>query len=194
MPKNPAPSPTEGSTRTPRILLLPLCFCLMASSGCLVRKRPAAHLGTILLAPPVIPSSKTEEALNQAPDLELEPAPLPAQLGLPRDPPARPRVPAIHAAEPATAEKPSELTIAPELSAAELQAAKAAAQASLDAAERNLAATQGKALNETQMDLVSKIRGFMDATREAMGSGDWERATNMAKKAEVLSEELAEGL
>jgi len=34
----------------------------------------------------------------------------------------------------------------------------------------------------------------MDAAREAMGIGDWERATNMARKAEVLSEELAEGL
>jgi hypothetical protein len=82
----------------------------------------------------------------------------------------------------------------PELSTGELETAKADAQASLDAAERNLSATRGKALNAAQADLASKIRGFMDAAREAMRNGDWQRATNMAKKAEVLARELAEGL
>lgn len=194
MPKHPAPSPTERDKRRSKILLLPVCLSMMVCGGCLVKKRPAAHFVTIVLAHPVIPSPTAESALSEAPDLGLEPAPMPVRLGPPRNPPARPKVAASSAAEPATTGKPSEPTIVPELSAGELEAAKADALASLDAGERNLAATRGKALNTAQADLASKIRGFMDAAREAMRKSDWQRATNMAKKAEVLSRELAEGL
>lgn len=194
MPKNPAPSPAVRTMRGPRIVLLPLCLSVMLCSGCLVKKRPAAHFGALALAHPVIPSPTAEAALSEAPDLGLESAPIPARLGPPRIPPARPKVAVSPAREPATAEKPSEPTIVPELSTGELEAAKADAQASLDVAERNLAAARGKALNAAQADLASKIHGFMDAAREAMRNSDWQRATNMAKKAEVLSRELAEGL
>lgn len=180
--------------RRPRILLLPVCLSVMVCSGCLVKKRPAAHFENPVLAHPVIPSQTAEAALSEAPDLGLELAPMPVRLGPPRNPPARPKVAASPAAEPAAAGKPSEPTIVPELSTGELAAAKADGQASLEVAERNLAATRGKALNAAQADLASKIRGFMDAAREAIRNNDWQRATNMAKKAEVLSRELAEGL
>jgi len=194
MPKKPAPSPAVRTMRTPRIVLLPLCLSVVLCSACLVKKRPAAHFGTLMLAHPVIPSPKTEEALNEAPDLGLELAPMPSRLGPPRNPPARPKVAALPPAAPAAAGRPSEPTIVPELSTGELEAAKADAQASLDVAERNLAAARGKALNAAQADLASKIRGFLDVAREAIRNNDWHRATNMAKKAEVLSRELAGGL
>jgi len=58
--------------------------------------------------------------------------------------------------------------------------------------ERNLTLAQGKKLNPTQQDLASKVRGFADNAREAMRTGDWVRAKNLSKKAEVLSEQLAE--
>jgi hypothetical protein len=163
-------------------------------SGCLVKKRPAAHFENLVLAHPVIPPTKAEAELGQAPDLGVEPLPMPVRLGAPHNPPAKPRVVVSPAAEVAAPEKPSEPIIVPELSTGAMHAAKADAQASLDAAERNLAATHGKTLNATQADLASKIRGFMDVAREAMRNGDWQRATNMAKKAEVLARELAEGL
>jgi hypothetical protein len=180
--------------RRPRILLLAMCLSVMLCSGCLVKRRPTAHFENLVLAHPVIPSPQVEDALNEVPDLGIEPAPMPVRLGGSRNSPARPRVAASPATEPAAAGKPSEPTIVPELSTGELEAAKADAQASLDAAERNLAATRGKALNEAQADLASKIRGFMDAAREAMRNSDWQRATNLAKKAEVLSRELAGGV
>ncbi len=194
MPKHPAPSPTERSKRRPKILLLPVCLSMMVCGGCLVKKRPAAHFENLVLAHPVIPSPAAESALGEAPDLGLEPGAMPVRLGPPRNPPARPKVAASPTTEPATAGKPNEPSIVPELSTGELEAAKADTQASLDAAQRNLAATRGKALNAAQADLASKIRGFMEAAREAMRNSDWQRATNMAKKAEVLSRELAEGL
>jgi hypothetical protein len=65
---------------------------------------------------------------------------------------------------------------------------------SLSAAERNLAATAGKSLNATQSDLASKVRGFISDAREAGRAGDWARARELAKKAQVLAEELAGSL
>jgi hypothetical protein len=65
---------------------------------------------------------------------------------------------------------------------------------SLSAAERNLAATAGKSLNATQSDLASKVRSFISDAREAGRAGDWARARELAKKAQVLAEELAGSL
>jgi len=173
-------------------LLAPVCLSLLVCGGCLVKKRPAAHFVTVALAHPVIPAPVGQDGAGEAPDLGVEAAPMPALLGAPRNPPARPKVAAV-AAQP-SAEKPSEPEIVPDLSSGETEAAKADALASLNVAERNLGATKGKALNAAQADLASKVRGFMKAAREAMKDSDWEQAKTMAKKAEVLSRELAGGL
>lgn len=183
----------ERQKRTRGFLLAPVCLSLMVCGGCLVKKRPAAHLVSIALAHPVIPAPVGQDGVGEAPDLRFEVAPMPALLGAPRNPPARPRVAAAVAAQP-SAGKASEPEIVPDLSSGEAEAAKADAQASLNVAERNLGATKGKALNAAQADLASKVRGFMKAAREAMKDSDWEQAKTMAKKAEVLSRELAEGL
>ena len=65
------------------------------------------------------------------------------------------------------------------------------ANQSIQEAEKNLEKTRGKALNATQADVASKVRGFLGDAREAARTGDWERAQNLARKAQVLSEELA---
>ncbi len=182
----------ERGKRTRGFLLAPVCLSLLVCGGCLTRKRPAAHFENLALAHPVIPAAGQDGA-GDAPDLGLEVGAMPAQWGAPRNPPARPKVAPPVPAQPAV-QKPNEPMIVPELSAGELEAAKADAQASLQVAERNLEATKGKALNAAQADLASKVRGFMEAAREAMKESDWERAKTMAKKAEVLSGELARGL
>jgi len=46
-------------------------------------------------------------------------------------------------------------------------------------------------LNAAQQDLASKVRSFMAEARGAAQIGDWTRARAAAKKAEVLSQELA---
>lgn len=84
--------------------------------------------------------------------------------------------------------------IAPQLTARETATAQQEANQSLSVAERNLLATRGKNLNPTQSDLVSKIKGFLKDAREAAQAGDWVRARSLAKKAQVLSEELAASL
>ena len=84
--------------------------------------------------------------------------------------------------------------IAPQLTAAEARAAQQQISQSLGIAERNIGAADGKALNAMQQDLASKVRSFMAEAHEAASSGDWTRAKNAAKKAEVLSQELASSL
>jgi hypothetical protein len=80
------------------------------------------------------------------------------------------------------------------LSAQESNSLQRETAQSLLAAERNLAATAGKSLNATQSDLASKVRSFISDAREAGRAGDWARARDLAKKAQVLSEELVGSL
>ena len=49
-------------------------------------------------------------------------------------------------------------------------------------------------MNAMQSDLASKVRSFLAEAREAARVSDWTRASTAAKKAEVLSQELAGSL
>lgn len=84
--------------------------------------------------------------------------------------------------------------IAPQLTAQESAVAQQQTNQSLSLAEKNLESTRGKNLNAAQLDLVSKIRGFIKDAREAAQVKDWSRARSLAKKAQVLSVELAGSL
>ena len=129
-----------------------------------------------------------------APDIGLDFAPFAAKMVPIHSAPPRPRVnpaPASAANAAATdAEKPEAPTIAAPLSKEEFAAAQQETTQSLDIAEKNLASASNKRLNAAQNDLVSKIKGFLKDAREAAQAGDWARARTLAKKAQVLSEEL----
>jgi len=110
-----------------------------------------------------------------------------------RSEPVRPRVPNAPPASVGTgsdAEKSAVPSIAPQLSAQESATAQQETNQSLSVAEKNLVAARGKKLNAAQSDMVSKINGFLKDAREAAQTGDWSRARSLAKKAEVLSNEL----
>ena len=64
----------------------------------------------------------------------------------------------------------------------------------MNVAERNLNAVQGKTLNPAQTDMANKVKSFMNDAREAARGGDWTRARSLARKALVISEELARSL
>jgi hypothetical protein len=167
------------------------CTFALLLGGCFGEKRPAAHVVNVSFAHPVLPVSATDTLPDNPPDILYHPAPLPS-LGAVRTPP-RPRV-ATPPSSPSTTEKPAETLILPELSPEQMVAAKAETQHSLDTAEENLTRSQGRTLSPAQKDLESKARSFMDTAREAMREGDLPRAQNFAKKAEVLSRELAASL
>ena len=84
--------------------------------------------------------------------------------------------------------------IAPQLTPQETAVAQQETNQILNIAEKNLARTRGKSLNAAQSDLASKVRSFLKDAREAAQGGDWGRARSLAKKAQVLSEELAGSL
>ena len=173
-----------------KTFLLALCLCVVWCGGCFTKKPATVHMTGIVLAHPLTPSGMTNESLGDAPDLEVESVEMPPRLAAPRSGPARPHVPSAPPAEPAPVEKAAEPMILPDLTADQLNAAKAETQQSLDAAEAKLGQMQGQQLNTTQEDVASKVRGFMESAREAMKSGDWVRAKNQAKKAEVLAMQL----
>ena len=178
----------------------PLLVCLTFSSiafsvgGCGMRRRPAIPWATAVQVRPVLEhrAASSDDADLVAPEFNIDLEPL-AALMVPVRTPPRPHVasaPSPTPAAPVAEGKPPAPTIAPQLSKAEFAAAQQETNQSLDIAEKNLAATRGKTLNAAQSDLVSKIKGFLKDARDAVRAGDWVLARNLAKKAQVLSEEL----
>jgi hypothetical protein len=146
-----------------------------------VRPRP---LGVLTAA--------SEQTDDPSPELQLDISAPPSPLAIVQSAPQRPRVPAAPSQNAAARPEPPQ--IMPQLTAEETTAAQQQTNVSLSIAERNIAVTQGKALNPTQLDLASKVRSFVTEARESAHVGDWTRARNAAKKAQVLSEELVSSL
>jgi hypothetical protein len=190
----------------PRPFRVPIRACLaglflsaLVSGGCAERNAVKARVktfpwGVTAQARPIVPQL-VNASYDQAdlPESELDVTPPPSPLVIANGVPARPRVPVASpsAANPEKFEPP---TIVPQLTAEEAEAAQQQTNLSLSIAERNIGSTRGRTLNATQSDLVSKVRSFVSEAREAAHSGDWTRASNAAKKAQVLSEELARSL
>jgi hypothetical protein len=179
-----------------RRCLLMVCCVTAWASGCAMQRRPAVPWHTAVLVRPIVPehSHASDSPAEGPPDLQMEIPSPPPRLASVRTVPARPRATASQPVESTTAAKPIEPIIAPQLSMEETETAKRGTQQSLETAERNLSAARGRSLNAAQSDLASKVRGFMDDAREAIGNVDWTRARTLAKKAEVLSEELSRSL
>lgn len=185
-----------------RVLWAALCFSLLLVSGC-AERQPRARVYPWDIAAsmhPVAPEAAAlggdgEDIGDEMPNsVLLETAPPPSPLTVARIAPARPRVTAGSPTPSESANKPDVPQIAPRLTPAETAAAQQQTNQSLSVAGRNLETTQGKTLNGAQADLASKIRSFIAEARDAAQIGDWIRARNAAKKAEVLSQELTSSL
>ncbi|HUI75631.1 MAG TPA: hypothetical protein VLX32_11825 [Candidatus Acidoferrum sp.] len=167
------------------------CLPVLVLSGCAEKRSRAFPWATAIQVRPVLASNIPIAALPQdlAPDLRLElPAP-PTPLEGPRSEPPRP-----HTISPAT---DSDLNrsnrtplLVPQFTPQELAEAQQETSESLSIAERNLLTVRGRALSALQSDIVSKVSSFIAQSREAAGERDWTRASNLAKKAELLSQEL----
>jgi hypothetical protein len=147
---------------------------------------------------PVLQAHSAQASLladDPGPELVLELPPFPSHLMSVRSGPPRPRASvAASTAAGGEAGKLESPMIAPQLSAQESAVAQQQTKQSLNIAEKNLGAVRGKNLDAAQADLVSKIKGFMKDAREAAQIADWDHARSLAKKAQVLSEELAASL
>ena len=174
-----------------------LGFSAILLCGCAARTKPSVAWSTAALVRPILPQHPSPSAGIEVPppDLGREIPPPPAPLATRTPPaPARPRSFAPPANPSAPTGKPNTPQIVPELSTQESASLRRETDQSLTGAERNLVATTGKSLNATQSDLASKVRSFISDAREAGRAGDWVRARDLAKKAQVLSEELVGSL
>jgi outer membrane murein-binding lipoprotein Lpp len=169
---------------------------VLLSDGCAekrARAYPWATAVTVKPHPPVLAPGYTPPQIDEsAPDLPWDFAP-PPSLVVSRQP-ARPRVPVQPAPEPAGSAKSDPLSLAPQLSPQEIASAQQQMNESLGIAQRNLVTAKGHQLNTTQSDLASKVNSFIEETKAAVKDGDWARARNLARKAQLLSEELASSL
>ena len=172
---------------------------LLFLSGCAEQRRPhapypwatmtAVRPRVPVLAPGYVPPSPDEDA----PDLRWE-TPAPALKLAATKQPARPRTIIAAPAEITSGGPPDSVSLVPQLSPQEVTAARQQMNESVSIAETSLATAKGRQLNATQADLVSKINSFIGESRDAAREGDWNRARNLAKKAQVLGEELARSL
>jgi hypothetical protein len=183
---------------SPRSIVVLLCCAAFGFGGCAMRKRPRIAWASAVQVQPIAQahtadaSSAIEDLL---PDLRIELPPFPGFLIPVRSAPPRPHVSSPSSTNSGNdAEKLGAPTIAPQLTPQESAVAHQQTNQSLSIAEKNLESARGKNLNAAQSDLVSKIRGFIKDAREAVQIADWSRARSLAKKAQVLSEELAGSL
>jgi hypothetical protein len=181
-----------------RMSVAAVCVSMAIFSGCAAQQKPKAKAfpwATAKLARPVPLAPANAPPLDSAGneslmDAALDAPPPPSPLGAIQNAPPRPRVPVAPASQTASA-RPEAPQIVPQLTAAETTAAQQQTSSSLAIAEKNIAAARGRPLNATQSDLASKVRSFLAEAHEAAHVGDWTRASSAAKKAQVLSEELA---
>jgi hypothetical protein len=162
-----------------------------------MRRRPNIPWATAVQVRPVAQPHTAASSVpdDPLPELQLELPPFPSRLITVRTGPSRP-----HGGTPPSAatgndaEKLEAPMISPQLTPQESAVAQQQTNQSLRIAEKNLESARGKNLNAAQSDLISKIRGFIKDAREAARITDWSRARSLAKKAQVLSEELTGSL
>ena len=168
-------------------------------TGCAERRTHAAYPWATMAAvrpriPELAPGYVAPSLDQDAPDLRWESPPPELNLVVAKAP-IRPRsASAAVAPDASVASKPDPFSLVPQLSAQEVAAAQRQTNDSIANAESSLGTAKGHQLNATQADLVSKINLFLQESREAARGGDWNRARNLAKKAQVLGEELAGSL
>ena len=141
---------------------------------------------------PPVAHGDLSAADDLAPDFRIEPPSTNGKILGARSVPPRPRLNSPTQTEDVDAVSPTGLV--PELSPQDTAASMQQVADSIAIAERNLVTARGRKLLPAQSDIVSKINGFMMEAREASREGDWARARNLAKKAQILSEDLASSL
>ncbi len=178
-----------GKRRAASALLL--CGAIAALGGCSERKVHAYSWETISQVrpnPPVVRTAMNVALPDIAPDLSMTPPENSVKLFGGRPVPARPRVESPHPAGASNTSKTQ--TLVPELSPEETAAAQQQFSESVAIAEKHLAIARSKNLSVLQTDTAAKANAFLKEAREASAEGDWGRARNLAKKAQILSEDL----
>lgn len=110
--------------------------------------------------------------------------------------PATPPPPAVQVPAPTEPPKPPEPApeLGPNITAQEKARAQESANDLMNRTEGNLRSASAKSLNPSQKDLLERSNSFLKQARAAAQTGDWARASNLAQKAFLLSEDLLRSL
>jgi hypothetical protein len=84
----------------------------------------------------------------------------------------------------------AEVAIGPDVSSAEAARDRQSTNQSLDTTEKDLKRLDGRSLSSDEQAMVTQIRAYISQSRKAITDGDYERASNLAKKAQLLTDEL----
>ena len=143
--------------------------------------------------PPV--AAPTEPQTTTAPPPTAAPEPPPSSAPQPAPAHHKPAAPAATGPEsPSENTRPAAPVISPELTPQAQATDEQRTNADIAHAEQNLQSAESKELDAAQHDLVEKVRDFLAQAHEAIHAEDWVRASNLAEKARVLSDELAKSL
>lgn len=84
----------------------------------------------------------------------------------------------------------AEVAIGPDVSSAEAARDRQSTTQLLDTTEKQLKQVDGNNLSSDQQATLAQIRTYISQSRRAITEGDYERASNLAKKAQLLTDEL----
>jgi hypothetical protein len=82
------------------------------------------------------------------------------------------------------------VAIGPDVSSPEAARDRQSTTQLLDTTEKQLKGVDGKGLSADQQAMLAQIRTYITQSRKAITDGDYERASNLAKKAQLLTDEL----
>jgi hypothetical protein len=153
-----------------------------------------------------IPSPSKEE--SPPPPIKREPAP-PAPKRPPSPPPPKkeqspppakrepappPTVKEPEAPPPRKEPEPTPPVLAPQVGKDDEEQQRREASARIVRVERLVGQLEEKKLSEGQREQLLTIRSFLDKAKDALGERDLAKASNLADKARILAEELAQGV
>lgn len=98
-----------------------------------------------------------------------------------------PRPPSSPSPSPA----PSQPPLTPQLPAGEEQRLMEEARRKIGAADRLLRDLEGRPMKPPQQEMFQTAKNFLDQARSALGARDYQRAVNLASKAQALGDDLA---
>ena len=80
--------------------------------------------------------------------------------------------------------------IGPDVSRPEANRDRQSTSQMLDTTEGQVKKLEGQSLSADQHSVLLQIKAYITQSRKAITDGDYERASNLAKKAQLLTEEL----
>jgi len=150
---------------------------------------PATPTETAKQEPPPAPKKarpkKKAQAANGTPPKGAATTP-----ATPQQPPANDTTTTASLRPPGNPGDAAALALGPDVTSAEAARDRQSTNQELDATEKDLKRLDGRSLNSDEQAMLTQIKAYINQSRKALTDGDYERASNLAKKAQLLTDDL----